>query len=388
MGTEVPLGRRESQHLEFKGADALKHPFSISREVVAMLNADGGSIWIGVREDSGYAVEVEGLANVELAKENLLNHLLEVVEPRLRWGADGDIAIEEVEHEGRSALRLDVRKTDRGPFAQLKSGGRHFVIRVDHRICPMTREEVFRSGGTSSDEDSSRLKGLRQKAVDRDEPGLWIGIEPRPLERVDVQDARLQEALVDPSKSGNRMSGWSFGYGAGLGIRPEVASERIEYGRYELRKTTVWTDGCVEFWASLAAMYQTSASRNEIHPLALLEYTVAIMRLAAYLLGELVQSSVREVVVDRALIRASGWCLPAYAPGTYGYLLREEDPHELEEDPFLPQKALQFHWETFRETPDYAGYMVVRSIYGAFGLGEDRIPREYDRLKRRLLLED
>ena len=39
MGANLPLRQREDQRLEFKGAGSLRKPFSISREVVAMLNA-------------------------------------------------------------------------------------------------------------------------------------------------------------------------------------------------------------------------------------------------------------------------------------------------------------------------------------------------------------
>lgn len=37
---------------------------------------------------------------------------------------------------------------------------------------------------------------------------------------------------------------------------------------------------------------------------------------------------------------------------------------------------------------DQVGYLIVRSIYQAFGLREDRIPREYDRVAKQLNLPD
>ena len=40
MIAEIPLGKKEGQRLEFKSADALDHPESIARSVVAMLNAE------------------------------------------------------------------------------------------------------------------------------------------------------------------------------------------------------------------------------------------------------------------------------------------------------------------------------------------------------------
>src|SRR6185295_6915349 len=38
MSDEIPLGKKEDLHLELKGADSLKDPEKIAREVVAMLN--------------------------------------------------------------------------------------------------------------------------------------------------------------------------------------------------------------------------------------------------------------------------------------------------------------------------------------------------------------
>jgi predicted HTH transcriptional regulator len=84
MSDGIPLGQRESQRLEFKGADALKDPEKIAREVVAMLNAEGGEIWVGLREEEGRAVAVEAIPNAEAEGRRLLDYLVDTVEPPLR----------------------------------------------------------------------------------------------------------------------------------------------------------------------------------------------------------------------------------------------------------------------------------------------------------------
>ena len=53
------LGKAESDRLEFKEAEALRRPANIGREVVGFLNADGGEIWIGVKEEHERAVGYE-----------------------------------------------------------------------------------------------------------------------------------------------------------------------------------------------------------------------------------------------------------------------------------------------------------------------------------------
>ncbi|MEW6071299.1 MAG: ATP-binding protein [Planctomycetota bacterium] len=390
MDTQVPLNVRESDSLEFKAAAALRSHFSISREVVAMLNARGGEVWIGLREAGGVATAVDAIPEIERARGDLLNHLVEVVEPRLH--VPGDVEIERVDHEGGGLLRVKVNRPGaRGPFAQLKDGGRHFLLRVDNRIRPMTREEIFspRPGG-EDERGAKRLPGLRDEILRRDRPGLWVGIEPAPAVHLDTQAGCVTGYLQEPARSGNRAAGWSFSYPAYLGMEPRLRAHRIELGRESHRQTTVWEDGCVEFWAAMDALHHGTDSRPEIPPLALLEYPVSITRLAAALFGDrqAAPTAPRDVFVDVVLARSEGWRLPAYAPGTYGHLLDHEAPEALEEGRFVLSSPFRFSWEEFRAAPDHAGYMLVRSVYQAFHLPEDRIPQQYDRAGRRLLLRD
>lgn len=393
MGSQIQLGQREGQSLEFKGADSVKKPFSISREVVAMLNAGGGEIWIGVREANGFAVEVEGLPDADRRKVDLLNHLIEVVEPRLRAE---DVRVEVVELEGRRVLQLLVAPgKDRGPFAQLKEGGRHFVRRVDHRIRPMTREEILESEA-QIESSPVRLKELREGVLKRSKPGLWVGVQPLPALRIDVQAKELEGFLLDPTKSGNRMEGWSFRYPPMAGIRPTPNAGRIEFGRDDYHKTTVWEDGCIEFWTTLEGLHHRTDSIKEIYPHALLEYPVAVMRLAKHVYDELGTSRPNAVFVDVALTQTDDWYLPAFPPETYGYresTSREKNPvyqlrQRLDDGQFLPASPLMFTWEEFRADYEQAGYLLVRSIYQAFHLPEDRISHEYDRMNRRLVFKD
>jgi len=56
MNTKIPIGQRENQQREFKSKDALRHLATVGRAVVAMLNSEGGDVWIGLREADGVAV--------------------------------------------------------------------------------------------------------------------------------------------------------------------------------------------------------------------------------------------------------------------------------------------------------------------------------------------
>ncbi len=385
MGSQVPLGRRESQILEFKSAEALRNPFSISREVVGMLNSKGGSTWIGIKEANGIAVEAEDIPQVEQKRQALLDHLMEVIEPRLR---PEDLSVHTVKCEGKDVLvvRVEERRSA-GPFALVKDGGRHFVVRIDHRNRPMTREEIFpRDASSPSTTPAASLIELRDRELARGRSGLWVGVLPVPALEVDTQSKELAALLVDPGLSGNRESGWNFRYPAVLGTTPRFAKERCQIGGEGDRETTIWNDGRIEFWAPMIGLKHGLDSAREIYPLALLEYTVSIMRLAKAIFSKVAAPVPARILFDLALFETKGWHLPSYPPETYGYAYQHGKPAELEEGQFQASEPLQADWSDFEESPDHAGFLLVRALYQAFGLPEERIPRKYDRATRRLVI--
>ena len=108
MTVQWPRGKTESQTLEFKGRDALKQMKAISRSVVAMLNASGGEIWIGVAEEVGMAVRVEPIEDVEERKQALWNHLVDTLDPIPK---EEEVSLESVDTSEGSVLRIEVVKT-------------------------------------------------------------------------------------------------------------------------------------------------------------------------------------------------------------------------------------------------------------------------------------
>ena len=390
MDPNVPLGQRETSTLEFKSAEALRNLPSISREVVAMLNHLGGEVWIGLRENDGIASAAEGIESPDEARINVLNHLIEVIEPRI--DVPGDLTLDVVGSGDKALLLISIENREaKRPFAQLRGGGRHFLVRVDHRIRPMTREELFSAARSPRDSGTpKRLPDLRAKALGNEQPGLWVGFEASPEVSLELQDPALSRLLLDPRVTGNRLSGWNFRYPPGHGVEPELGARRLEFGRAEYRKTTVWEDGCVEFFAPLDRLQRRATTEQEIHALALLEFPVSIARLTRALYSEesVTKGAPSKVFADTVLTGAAGWRLPSNPPGTIGYSL-DDDPHgELTDGTFSLLSPYAFPWSEFRDRPDRAGYMLVRSIYQAFGLGEEWIPYQYDRKLDGLVLED
>ena len=163
VSRRVPLGRKEDFHLEFKGRDALGDPEKIAREVVAFLNADGGEVWVGLGEEDGRAVKVEPISDAEQAQRRLLDFLIETVEPS---PSAKEVRVEVVDEGEGAVLRVGVQPDGgRGPYAFLRKGGRHFVLRIGERIRPMSREEVFKTQ-PSGDERLRQALGRRaQRAL-------------------------------------------------------------------------------------------------------------------------------------------------------------------------------------------------------------------------------
>ena len=134
-----PWGTRENERLEFKASEVLRSPAGrrkLMEEVVGMLNARGGRILIGVREQDSIAAALDPIAEVE---RNLYDHsmrdlLVDAIEPRVRWlhALDGFV------------LELDVRlpQEERRPFCRLSGKDRRYLVRVGDRLRPMKYAEL------------------------------------------------------------------------------------------------------------------------------------------------------------------------------------------------------------------------------------------------------
>jgi hypothetical protein len=387
MTSDIPIiGQRESQTLEFKSADSLKKPFTISREVVAMLNAAGGEIWIGIREQDGVATAVDGVHLAEQRKIDLVNHCLDVIEPHpngeelglsiVAGGAAGDALVMRIQPEPM-----------RQPYALLKDGGRVFVTRVDHRVRQMAREEILepKKAAISNRWARNELKERRDKVLRERRSLFWIGIQPDPKQQLDIGDPRLSAILSDPTRSGNRRGGWSFRYPT---REPEPKSGRLTLGDERFRLVTIHTHGGIDLTQSLNELEHDVRRKKEIYPLALLEYVVSMTRLAATVFAKAEVPGVKAVLFDLVLTGADGWSLPAHPPDTYGDRFIQTRPRVLADGTLAFGEPLAASWDELSANPDLVGFRIVRSVYQEFGLPEDSIPYAFDRTKQRLLLTD
>jgi hypothetical protein len=370
-----PLGRREDLHLEFKSRDVLESPEKVAREVVAMLNADGGEIWIGLAEDHGRAVKVEPIADPEERRRQLLDFLIDKIEPSLRHD---EIQLEacEVEDPAGDLLVVSVRpESRRRPYAYLQKGGRFFSIRVDDRIRPMEREELL--GPRPGPDDEARLDQALAKALERrkrwterGDERLWLSILPlHPLE-IDLQDPHLSELLTDPTLTGNRPEGWTFV--ASL-HRPRLAPGRLETPAEESRQVTIESSGALTFSVPLEFLHWKGDER-EIWPPILVEYPVSAFRLAQHIYRQKIAPT-GQAVADLALVGAQGWALRPGAPDPW-FTRSANRPRVFDAARDLVlDRPLVFTDAEIESEPDRCGARLVERVYEAFGLGREAMPQ-------------
>lgn len=397
MSPQIPLGERESQRLEFKSAEALKQPEKIAREVVGMLNAEGGEVWVGLREEDGRAVEIEPIESAESRKERLLDHLVDVLVPS---PISGELEIEVVAlpeatpQEGRLLVVHCRPQEGRRPYAWIDRGW-SFVVRVDARLRPMEREEVRRhfvaAPSAGGDEEKGIERAQAQIVSERDELRaqqeslLWLAVEPaRPL-GLGISPQLVKELLEDPAETGNRRSGWNF-----LRSRkpPSWSGERVVWGgesaEYRLHGE-IRLSGGARFELSLAALEWKG---EPLWPLSLLEYPISGLRLLSELYRRVDGKSAPPFVVDLALFAVGDRTLHPGSPRQPFYGMPHRGQGLARGDDAIADHPLVFTADEILNEPDRCGFRLVRRIYRAFGLDEDAIPREYDRERGRLILPE
>ena len=378
---ELPFGKKEGQRLEFKSGSALVDLWTIGREVVGMLNAEGGEIWVGLEEEAERATRVAAVDDPEYQQRRLVDYLIDAIEPS---PLGREVIVELVPlPEAGSLLRVVTRPTaNRKPYALLKRSGRLFLVRTGDRNRPMTREEVFSSEGPGEgDEDLNNARetvlSARRGAQRKNEPLLWLWMQPVRRLALEVQEDRFREYLKNGHLTENRAVGWTF-------VNPYREPE-LKKGRLVANGVTIHRNGALTFELPLASLYW-KGDENEIYPFALIEYPVSAFRLAKAIYQGVLDAN-DLVLADAALFGVEGWVLRPYSPRTIRYLTESETYAESKD--LVWEDPMELTFDDIDNRPDWCAYrLVIRRTYEAFGYREDKIPEEFDRKEGRLLLSE
>ncbi len=392
MTSQIPIGQRESQRLEFKSAEALRHLASIGREVVAMMNTEGGDVWIGLREADGIAVTVEPVQNPDHEVGRLQDYFSDSIEP-----APGprEIMYEQIHDAGGGVLlRLRIQPvSESGPRALREKAARLFVRRVGDRIRPMSHEEIATKFSPTRSTNDPVAKAGRKMLEARD---FWLGkgkilwLRIQSIHDLDFRfrsEGDFRKYFADPAATGNRSAGWNF-------VNPYESVRResgaIVHGSDEAHWVRLYRDGGIEFTMPIENLYWKSVSgrsevrAKEIWPYSLLEYPISVFRLARAIYNDHARNKLGPVLGDMALFGLQGWTLRPYSPRSFGYRLSTQEPYR--EENLLFQKPLTYTPDEILEEPDRCGFRLVDQVYDRFGYWEKEIPQELNQESGRLVI--
>jgi hypothetical protein len=382
MTFTVPIGREESQELEFKGSAALRHVASIAREVAAMLNAGRrGEVWIGITDRDEVAAGIEPIDDALRARRQVEDALTDRIEPP---PGQAEASVHVVKTEVGDVLVVDVRADpERGPYAFTKGGGRDYLVRFGARLRPLTREELreaFQRERGKAGELDAALEGARARLGERRtvvSDCLLLQVAPAIDQELELNPEQ-REMLADPSRTGNRAHGWTYGSAYrrfGPGHR---RWELVVDARRGALSTIIQADGSLEFRAPLARLEREH--EREIHPYALLEYPTSVLRMYRELLSLIPAPRPCPCVVGLALIGVRKWKLRPHSPRSLEYQLEDPDhgPRVHLDADVLPVDLGAVPWDDFTAKDDRVALRLIRGVYRSFGFEDGAIPREFD----------
>jgi hypothetical protein len=401
--SELPLGQRESAELEFKGSDAIGDLAIIGRAAVALLNASGGTLWIGIEENEGIAVNAPGLTNAEPERRRILDYLVDSIEPPPTHEEIEAKLVAADEAGTRQAVRLCLAPQDgRRPYALVRRHARHYLKRFDARARYMTRAEIEedfrreRQPKTDAVEElKDRLRARREELQRAGRSVLWLSVGTAAPLDLDLQDERYRHLFTNPAASNNRAAGWNA-------ITP-YREPALSADRLQQNGMTLWSNAWLELQFPIENL-NWKGEENEIYPFAFIEYTVSMFRLAGVVYqdelepeGALTRQA--QILADLGLFRVSSWQLRPHSPRSIGYLRSGFDnevvadaplrrPGHPEVEDVLLHQPHPFYAHELIDEPDRCAFRIVREIYQAFGYTEDKIPAELDRTTGRLELGD
>ena len=398
--TELPTGQTESQTLEFNLGAILGDPKKIAREIVAMLNASGGAIWIGVPEENGVALGPIPIPDADDRRLVLLDQLIDLIQPT---PTHNELKIEPVPAEGGNVLKITVLepKRDRQPFAWTSRGLLGFSRRMDHRIDSLNLEEVramMQPGG--SDQSASVPNASRQWLASQlhdggEHPRARIAFAPlnaqddlNPVPG-DARDSWESDVPVAPEHLKGGLGGWFF-------TGTEFFTEPTHMGVREIhppvergRKLTARSNGRVVSGVESIALLKPGPERKVENHLIFHPYVVMRwIRASCYLAGRAMQvlrmdeksSFVADLRIEDA--QRAPWL--SSSPGSTKWVWSGDELMQAKVGNEV-QLLSPFKGRIHRliEDPEGAAVGLIERLYEALGFDAKHLPIEVDVMNRR-----
>lgn len=380
------MGELESVRLEFKAADAMGHPEAIVRAVVALLNTQGGEVWVGLGEQEGKAVSIQPLADPQRARIILRDKMVELIEPT-------PVDLVQPRVVG-AVVVVRVEQGSERPYA-LKSGTkREYLGRFLDRTRMLSYEELRHFFSTGRGErqkaliDARRRVGALRSRVGR---GLIFIAVPLPECQVATNQPAvplaIQRVLGDHTSTGSRRMGWTFHH--------EQAQAKLQKGREvvvdaglgdEIRLTA---RGEVVFSTRPGRLlWQGSRGPNperDVHPIVLAELVTSAVRILKQLtLLRIHERTPDKWVLHLSLLGMAGWTLSGGSPlrWSVGSQIGTFEEDELSGSDVVIESA------ELDANPDRVALTLLKQLYADFQLTTDQLPPEFDQEQGVLRLND
>lgn len=389
MKHDLPIGKSESQELEFKSRESLQRPVKIAREVAAMLNSGkGGRVWIGIVEEDEVAVGIEPIEEAPKERRRVEDGLVELIEPP----PDREVvSVDIVEIDAGKLLVVVVHPSPRpAPYALLQNGGRVYAKRFGARIRPLTREEI-RDAFLATEEPTGgedALEKARSRAHDRRRViinTILVQIIPAKNQHLDLSKEQ-RELLADPERTGSRAGGWTYGHEFSR-FSPGHDEWKLEFKTSRgTVTTTIRSDGSVESMAGID--FVDFEEKRELYPFALVEYPTSVLRLFRTMHRARDETAAAgPCFVGLSLHGLRGWKLRPRSPDAAVYRELPGHPHlTYEESDVLSVDLASVDWEDLMSDDDRVALRLVRGVYRTFGYEDDPLPREFDQESMKLRL--
>lgn len=395
-------GKHEGQKLEFKGRDSVDDARTIPRAVCAMLNADGGEVLVGVKDDGHEDPLDDPLGAERAVHDKLISTISPSLPKQLKIERfDDAAALRIVVPAGEKHALYAVKSTEGRFFVPIRSGARTQNLdwlEIRHKLAngasptatadwspERVRSEMATWIELASAEPSSSLRSMGGLFV-------WLGVETRGSE--DLLDAvrpELIRVVGDPETIGIDRDGWHFSTLA-TRLGTQVVRQKdnrllsgdlaegyrcldvFARGGLVLRFATRL--GSEMRWGQNIAEQERSTILN---PWALSESISSCARLLDALLEAADVEPVR-VWGALELTRSSGLQLPPHRPNIAAFHLWHRWPPALTDAVVSANREID--GSEFRERPDRLAHRLLTDVYRTFGHNDSAVPfwdREQER---------
>ncbi|KAA3611521.1 MAG: ATP-binding protein [Planctomycetota bacterium] len=384
------LGRREDQRLEFKAGQILRSREGrrkLVREVVAMLNAGGGLIYVGIGERGSIATVFRPLLEMDRPHEDALRDgLIDLIEPRIR---NEEVQLAWLDATEGQVLEIKVRPrspSPHPPFCIRQGENRKYLVRVHDRMRIMTYLQL--AGAT--DEGMARRESWFAETCK--EVADWFP-EPEPALLLtlglqgDFDDETFElpdnapDLLNAPSADLLANGGWPANSEESPQARWYKGRRFLLAGNSEqgYRRLRVDRQGRLGFTTRLQHLQVNvpedlfrlrPKSQGMIHPRALVETVVSAVRMGRMLWHDHLESA--DVHAHLDLFGAENWLLPPTLPGTQDW--KEVASWKFSEEPAIRIGPMRRRAESFDRNPDELSLHLLQELYSEFDYMPEQVP--------------